>query len=146
LVKLFPNLDPQTRRVTLPNGDTKTIFWPFKTDKDGNVTLTAKTGRKNKQGELMRVPMFDARNQKMPEGVYPGGGTVARLDLTLNAMPNDGGLNFYINAVQILKLEENSFGKNNFEPTEGYAYDGPSIAAEPQNNFADADESDATKF
>lgn len=146
LLKLFPDMDPKTRRRVLKNGDTKTVYWPFKVDKDGVTTLTAKSGRTTKDGALMRVPMFDARNQKMPEGVYPGGGTVARLDLTLNAMPNDGGINFYINAVQVLKLEESSFGKNNFEPTEGYAYDGPSIAPEPQNNFADADEADATKF
>jgi hypothetical protein len=148
LIKLFPDMDPVTRKRTDPkNGDTKTVYWPFKTDKDGVETLTASTGRTNKAGELMRVPLFDAKNQKLPEGVYPGGGTIARLDLTLNAMPNDGGINFYINAGQVLKLEESSFGKNNFEPTEGYAYDGGSEEPqEPESNFGTADEADATKF
>jgi hypothetical protein len=149
LVKLFPDMDPKTRKRTLSNGDTKTVFWPFKTDKEGNVTLSAKTGRTTKAGELMRVPLFGANNQKLPDSIYPGGGTVARLDLTLNAMPNDGGINFYINAVQVLKLEESSFGKSNFEPTEGYVYDGAEEPKEAQSNFGGeetADEADATKF
>lgn len=149
LVKLFPDMDPTTRRRTLPNGDTKTVHWPFKTDKDGNVTLTAKTARTKKTGELLRVSMFDAKNQALPEGVYPGGGTVARLKLTLNAMPNDGGINYYIDQLQVLKLEESSFGKSAFEPTEGYAYDGgtqePDEPAEPGSSFS-TDEADATKF
>jgi hypothetical protein len=93
--------------------------------------------------------MFDAKNQKLPEGVYPGGGTVARLKLTLNAMPNDGGINFYIEQLQVLKLEENSFGKSGFEPTEGYAYSGEAEEpAEETSSFeaSTADEADATKF
>jgi hypothetical protein len=146
LVKLFPDMDPVTRRRTLPNGDTKTVHWPFKVAKDGVVTLTAKTARTNKAGELMRVPLFGANNKQLPESIYPGGGTVARLDLTLNAMPNDGGINFYINAVQVLKLQESSFGKSNFEPTDGYVYEAPEEPEEPKGNFADADEADATKF
>jgi hypothetical protein len=150
LVKLFPDMDPKTRRRTLANGDTKTIHWPFKTDKDGNDTLTAKTARVSKRtGELMRVMMFDAKNQALPEGVYPGGGTVARLKLTLNAMPNDGGINFYLDQLQVLKLEESSFGKSAFEPTEGYAYDGGAgVAKEPEEDASSfsTDEADATKF
>jgi hypothetical protein len=145
LIKLFPDMDPVTRKRTLKNGDTKTVFWPFKTDKDGVESLTSKTARTNKAGQLMRVPLFGANNKQLPEGIYPGGGTVARLDLTLNAMPNDGGINFYINAVQVLKLEESSFGKSNFEPTEGYVYEPTEEPAEPQGNFS-ADEADATKF
>lgn len=148
LLKLFPDMDPKTRRRTLPNGDTKTVHWPFKTDKEGNVTLTAKTGRTNKQGELMRVPLFGANNKKLPDTIYPGGGTVGRLDLTLNAMPNDGGINYYINAVQVLKLVESSFGKSNFEPTEGYVYEPSEDAAQDGSQFDSdtADEDDATKF
>jgi hypothetical protein len=147
LVKLFPDMDPKTRKRTLPNGDTKTVFWPFKEDKDGNWTLTAKTGRTDKNKNLLRVPMFGANNRKLPDNIYPGGGTVARLDLTLNAMPNDGGINFYINAGQILKLEENSFGKSNFEPTEGYVYE-PSETGDERSGFeaSEEDEADATKF
>lgn len=150
LIKLFPDMNPETRKRTLANGDTKTVFWPFKVDKDGVERLTASTGRTNKKGELQRVPMFDAKNQKLGEGIYPGGGTVARIDLTLNAMPNDAGINFYLNALQVLKLQESSFGKSNFEPTEGYAYDGGADEpSEPESNFgsaSEADEADATKF
>lgn len=162
LIKLFPDMDPVTRKRTLPNGDTKTVYWPFKTDKDGVVTLTAKTGRKftkdsapgvtpaHKAGELMRVPMFGANNKKIPEGIYPGGGTISRLDLTLNAMPNDGGINYYINALQVLKLVESSFGKSNFEPTDGYVYEAGEDADAQQSSFGSddttADEADATKF
>lgn len=145
LIKLFPDMDPVTRKRTLKNGDTKTVFWPFKVDKDGVESLTSKTARTNKSGALMRVPLFGASNKQLPEGIYPGGGTVARLDLTLNAMPNDGGINYYINAVQVLKLQESSFGKSNFEPTEGYVYEPTEEAEEPKGNFSD-DEADATKF
>lgn len=170
LMKLFPDMDPKTRRRTLPNGDTKTVHWPFKKDDEGNETLTAKTARTYSEkagdaearraelrgekprfiaGELMRVSMFDAKNQALPEGVFPGGGTVARQKLTLNAMPNDGGINYYIDQLQVLKLEESSFGKSAFEPTEGYAYDGGAQASEePQEeeqSFS-TDEADATKF
>lgn len=145
LVKLFPDMDPKTRRRTLPNGDTKTVHWPFKTDKDGVTTLTAKTARTNKAGVLMRVPLFGANNKQLPDNVYPSGGSIARLDLTLNAMPNDGGINFYINAIQVLKLVESSFGKSNFEPTEGYVYEPTEEAEEPTGGFS-TDEEDATKF
>jgi hypothetical protein len=147
LIKMFPDMDPVTRRRTMPNGDTKTVYWPFKVSKDGTETLTASTKRTNKAGELQRVPLFGANNKALPEGIYPGGGTIGRLDLTLNAMPNDGGINFYINAVQVLKLEESSFGKSNFEPTEGYVYE-PEEDAEPKGNFgsSDANEDDARKF
>lgn len=166
LVKLFPDMNPETRKVTLKNGDTKTVYWPFKVDKDGVETLTAATGRTHsekaaeaeaaratrvgekprfKKGDLMTVPLFGANNTKLPEGIYPGGGTIGRLDLTLNAMPNDGGINFYINAVQVLKLQESSFGKSNFEPTDGYVYEAPEEAEEPTGGFS-TDEEDATKF
>jgi hypothetical protein len=141
LVKLFPDMDPVTRKRTLKNGDTKTVFWPFKVDKDGVESLTSKTARTNKSGQLMRVPLFGANNKQLPEGIFPGGGSIGRLDLTLNAMPNDGGINFYINAVQVLKLQESSFGKSNFEPTEGYVYE----PEEDTGNFS-TDEADATKF
>lgn len=155
MVKLFPNMDPETRKVTAPNGDTKTLYWPFKVDKDGNTTLTAKTGRKSKRtGELLRVPMWDAANQKMPDDVFPGGGTIGKLDLTINEMPNKAGVNFYINALQVLKLEESSFGKSGFEPTEGYAYGGgeEEDVAQSNSNFGGAaatgasNEADALKF
>lgn len=163
LIKLFPDMDPVTRRRTLPNGDTKTVYWPFKKDKDGVETLTAKTGRTfqkdslptdalphHVKGELMRVPMFDARNAKMPVSTSPGGGTIARLGLTLNNMPNDGGINFYINDMQVLKLEESSFGKSSFAPDDSYAGSADDEGNdEPQNSFgseAAPDEADATKF
>lgn len=145
LIKLFPDMDPKTRRRTLANGDTKTVHWPFKTDKDGVETLSAKAARTNKAGKLMRVPMFGANNKQLPESIFPGGGTIGRLDLTLNAMPNAGGINYYINAVQVLKLQESSFGKSNFEPTEGYVYEPTEEPKEPEGNFSD-DEADATKF
>jgi hypothetical protein len=146
LVKLFPDMDPKTRRITLKNGDTRTVYWPFKTDKDGVTTLTAKSGRISKEtGELQRVLLVGADNAKLPDGVYPGGGTVAKLSLTLNEMPNAGGINFYINAVQVLKLEESSFGTSDFEPTEGYVY-APEATTAPADDFAGADEADATKF
>ena len=145
LKKLFPKMDPKTRRITMPNGDTRTVYWPFK-EKDGVVTLTAKSGIISKEtGELQRVPMFGADLVKLPEGVYPGGGSVARLSLTINEMRNQGGISFYLNTVQVLKLEENSFGKSDFEPTAGYVY-APEATTAPTNDFVDADETDAQKF
>jgi hypothetical protein len=152
MVKLFPEMNPETRKVTLPNGDIKTLHWPFKVDKEGTTVLSAKTARISKRtGELLRPAMFDAANNPLPAGVYPGGGTIARLKLTINEMPNKSGVNFYIDQLQVIKLEENSFGKSAFEPTEGYAYDGGDESNEEQQSdfgsgASQADEADALKF
>ena len=95
----------------------------------------------------MRVPMFDAGNQKMPASTYPGGGTIARLGLTLNAMPNDGGINYYINDLQVLKLEESTYGKSSFAPDDEYASDETEEAVSSFGGSSAApDEADATKF
>ena len=88
---------------------------PFKTDKKGNETLFAFTGKDHK-------PLIvDSRNKKLPDSVVVGGGSTIRLDITINPFDGfGGGVNFYINAVQVLNLvEKGAFGEARFEQAEG---------------------------
>lgn len=90
---------------------------PWKKDKkDGSLSLVATSGAK------YRPPVFDAKNRKVDPGVVIGGGSKIRLDVSVN--PYDGfggGINLYINAVQLLELKQSDFGKSRFEETEGFA-------------------------
>lgn len=88
---------------------------PFKKDKKtGRETLVATSGEERKP------PIFDSRNQKLPEGTKVTGGSKGRLDVTVN--PYDGfggGVNLYINGVQVIEKAEYSY-QPRFEETEGY--------------------------
>jgi hypothetical protein len=72
---------------------------PFKTDKEGRETLFAFSGADKKP------PVWDSKNRKVTGKV--SGGSKVRLDLTVN--PYDGfggGVNFYLNGVQVVELQE----------------------------------------
>jgi hypothetical protein len=89
-----------------------------KNKKDNTLELVATSGEK------YRPPVFDAKNRKVPTSVVIGGGSKIKLDVSVNAYEGfGGGINLYINAVQLLDLKESSFGKSNFEETEGFASD-----------------------
>lgn len=96
---------------------------PFKKDKKTDeITLVASSGVK------YRPPVFDAKNKKIPAGVIIGGGSKARLDLTIShyeISAENSGINLYINGVQVIELVEGGQGKSNFDETEGFSYDGP---------------------
>ena len=69
----------------------------------------------------MRIspPVFDAKNRKVPAKVIIGGGSTIKLDVTVNPYTGfGGGINLYINSVQLLDLKQRD--DNRFEETEGF--------------------------
>jgi hypothetical protein len=102
----------------LKDFDLKDGKLPWKKDKKtGEPTLEATSGEKH------RPPVFDARNRKVPANVIIGGGSTIKLDVTVNAYTGfGGGINLYINSVQLLDLKQPE--ANRFEETEGFTYSG----------------------
>lgn len=95
---------------------------PLKTDKKTQeLLLTATSGVK------YRPPVFAADGEtRIPASVEIGGGTKAKLDLTVNFFEissENSGINLYIRAVQVLDLKEGGF-KSNFEAADGFTYAG----------------------
>jgi len=88
----------------------------FKIDKKTKeITLEATSGEK------YRPPVFDAKNKKLSPEIVIGGGTKAKLDLTINGYDGfGGGINLYINAVQVLDLVEGGQRGSQFEEADGY--------------------------
>jgi hypothetical protein len=91
---------------------------PWKKDKKtGELTLEATSGEK------YRPPVFDAKNRKVPAKVIIGGGSTIKLDVTVNPYTGfGGGINLYINSVQLLDLKQHD--GNRFEETEGFTCGG----------------------
>lgn len=114
----------ESAKKLMPEADFDADFkWPWKTSKDkdgkpGPVLLSATSGEK------FRPPVFDAKNNKVPPSVVIGGGTKARLDLTVNAYSDESGVNLYINGVQVHELHESTFGTSSFEEADGFTYKG----------------------
>ena len=80
--------------------------------------------------------MFDAKNRKVPAKVIIGGGSTIKLDVTVNPYTGfGGGINLYINSVQLLDLKQRD--ANRFEETEGFTYGG--------DDADEADESSTTR-
>jgi hypothetical protein len=90
---------------------------PWKTSKkDGSITLVATSGEK------FRPLAVDAKNQKLPADVIIGGGSKIKLNVTVNPYEGfGGGINLYINAVQVLDLHTSAFGSSPFDQAEGYS-------------------------
>lgn len=94
------------------------------------LTLPIKTDKKTKERTVVvkstkKPPMFDAKNNKLPADVVVGGGSELNIYVAFNAYSGfGGGVNLYIDAIQVLKLEEGTVGKSPFEETEGYSYEG----------------------
>jgi hypothetical protein len=91
---------------------------PWKKDrKTSELTLEATSGEK------YRPPVFDAKNREVPAKVIIGGGSTIKLDVTVNPYTGfGGGINLYINSVQLLDLKQRD--ANRFEETEGFTYGG----------------------
>lgn len=107
---------------------------PWKTDKKNkDITLFAFSGEKYKP------PVFDAKNNKLPETVIVGGGSKVRISVTVNPFDGfGGGVSLYLNAVQVLELKQSEYGKSDFEEAEGFSYTGP---AEGEKEGAEFDPS-----
>lgn len=113
---------------------------PLKTDKKTQeLLLTATSGVK------YRPPVFAADGEtRIPASVEIGGGTKAKLDLTVNFFEissENSGINLYINAVQVLDLQEGGF-KSNFGAEDGFTYKGAADDGDEDNTTSSADEDD----
>ena len=93
---------------------------PWKKDKKtGELHLEATSGEK------FRPPVYDAKGNALPLKVVRkiGGGSVFKLDVTVNPYTGfGGGINLYINSIQLIELKEKA--TNRFEETEGFVYNG----------------------
>lgn len=125
----------------------KDFKWPWKTSKDkdgkpGPVLLSATSGEK------FRPPVFDTKNGKIPPSVVIGGGSKARMDLTVNPYSDESGVNLYINGVQIFELQESTFGTSSFEEAEGFTYKGAAgdDSAGDDSDHTDMDTGEDYKF
>jgi hypothetical protein len=122
----------------LPEVDTPKL--PLKEDKKtGDLLLTATSGVK------YRPPVFAADGEtRIPASVEIGGGTKAKLDLTVNFFEisdENSGINLYINAVQVLDLQEGGF-KSNFGAEEGFSYKGAEDGDDSSTSSSDDEDDD----
>lgn len=113
---------------------------PFKEDKKTkDILMTASSGVK------YRPPVFAADGEtRIPPSVIIGGGTKAKVDLTVNFFEisdDNSGINLYINAVQVLDLQEGGF-KSNFEKADGFTYKGASDDDDDQTEGGTSDHND----
>jgi hypothetical protein len=84
-------------------------------------------------GEQFRPPVFDAQNNKVPPSVIIGGGSRLRIQCTVNVYDGfGGGINLYIDSVQLLKLEQNERTSPFEKEEEGYSYGGSNSSGEDE--------------
>lgn len=73
--------------------------------------------------------LFDSKGQRMSSDVRVGNGSIVRVSFTENWYPAfGGGMNLYLQGVQIIKLEEfqgRGFEDLGFQPEEGFEGDQP---------------------
>lgn len=116
---------------------------PFHKNKETKeITVVAASGEKYKPAA------FDSKNRKLPDALAIGGGSIIALDVTINPYTGfGGGVNLYINCVQVIKLEEkNVGGKSRFEEVDdGFEFDNASEGY-PQTERLSKDEEDEIPF
>lgn len=109
---------------------------PWKKDKKtGELSLEAASGEK------YPPPLFDAKGNELPRSkVIIGGGSKLKLDVTVNPYTGlGGGINLYINAVQVLELQQRN--ANRFEEEEGFSYSGDGEEKQPDASpFGNSDD------
>lgn len=88
-----------------------------KNKKTGDMVFKAHSGADYKP------IIVDAKLNPLPAGVRIGGGSIIKVDVTLDAYEGfGGGVTAYLNGVQVLKFEEDTFGKPRFDAEEGYVH------------------------
>jgi hypothetical protein len=107
--KVDAYLNKQLKEMGLEGGK---LPWK-KNKKDGTLSLQMTSG------EDYPPPFFDASGNEVPRAkVKIGGGSVLKVDVTVNGYEGfGGGINLYINSVQIIELKQRS--ANRFEAEEG---------------------------
>ena len=87
--------------------------WPWKIDEEsGNLFV--------RFASYKPVTIVDSKRQPLSAGIFPGSGSELRIAYTVNEYKGfGGGINLYLNAVQVIKLVEQST-QVPFEETEGY--------------------------
>lgn len=101
---------------------------PWRKDKKtGEMTLVATSG------EQYRPTVYDAAKQEIPVTTKIGGGTKGKVFVTVNPYTGfGGGINLYINFVQIIDLKVAK--KFQVEAEEGFTYDGSDDADEAEGD------------
>jgi hypothetical protein len=122
-------LDEQLKAFDLEDGKK-----PWKTDKKtGEVTLVCTSG------EEYRPTVYDAKKQEVPVTVKIGGGSEGKVYVTVNPYTGfGGGINLYINSVQLLKLVQRD--ENPFDEEEGFASGSGASDDEPEDTSETEDD------
>ena len=80
---------------------------PIKRELDENDQPTGRFYVSFKTGETFKPGVFDISGQPIPENVLIGNGSKVRVSYVENVYPAfGGGINFYLNAVQVVELVE----------------------------------------
>jgi hypothetical protein len=107
----------------------------YKDKKTGELTL------KVASGEKYPPALLDAKGKEIPRAkVEVGGGTIAKVDVNLSYYEGfGGGINLYMNFVQIIELKKKGF---QVEAEEGFSYedDGEEGDTEAPKTETDLDE------
>lgn len=110
---------------------------PWRKDKKtGEMTLVATSG------EQYRPTVYDAAKQEIPVTTKIGGGTKGKVFVTVNPYTGfGGGVNLYINSVQVLDLVQRD--ENPFDEEEGFSQ---SKASDRPREDEDAQDDDDIPF
>lgn len=96
---------------------------PIKGEDDEHEQKTGRAYASFKTGEKFKPHMFDKYNNKMEENILLGNGSKVRVNFSPNEFTAfGGGVNFYLNAVQVVDLIEPQSAK-------GYGFDAEPLPA-----------------
>jgi hypothetical protein len=118
-------VDAWLKKLAKDAGLQSVANWPWKKDKKtGDVTLMVSSGEEYKPG------LYDSRNNKLPEGVVIGGGSVLKANVSPFVYEGlGGGIKLYLNAVMVKKLEQGANGASPFD-AEDDGYVAPEVTEE----------------
>lgn len=129
--KVEEMLDAAYTKMGVPKKAAANGPWKERTDKESDETEEL---LKAACSEKFRPALFDAKNQTMPVTAVVGGGSKVRLEVTVNHYTGfGGGVNLYLNSVQVLEFVEGRGGKSPFEEADGFAYEGSDEEAVDHN-------------
>jgi hypothetical protein len=113
---------------------------PWRKDKKtGELTLTATSG------EDYRPAVYDAAKQEVPPTVKIGGGSKIKLYVTANPYTGfGGGVNLYINSVQLLELKQRD--ENPFDEEDGFKAPSKTSPKADEEDRADDTEDEEIPF